>query len=304
VTTAYLAAEDLGRQLDDELARAGVQLTRRHGRLLVSDDEPITAAWAINTWFDVEEIPVSSIGEAAKALKARQRNWAVYAPLHRGRAELIADKLPHVSAKPLEFGALAPTAPLGSWTLVQPDLVLAAPHCTSPFPNGEVPLVEDREGPPSRAYLKLWEAFVHLGRWPQAGEHCLDLGASPGGWTWVLARCGANVIAVDKAPLEPSIAAMRGVSWREESAFGLEPKDFERVDWLCCDIIGYPNRLLAMVNRWRASGRVRNIVLTVKFQGHTDHEATQAFAEIPGAQLFHLHQNKHELTFALLDIEA
>jgi 23S rRNA (cytidine2498-2'-O)-methyltransferase len=303
VTTAYLGAEDLGRQRDDVLARAGVRLSGRHGRLLLSEDEPVVAFWAINTWYDVERLTVTSIGDAAKLLRARQRSWALYAPLHRGRAELIAEKLPHVSSKPLEFGALAPTTPLGSWTLLQPDVLLAAARCSSPFPNGEVPLVEDREGPPSRAYLKLWEAFVHLGRWPAAGDKCLDLGASPGGWTWVLARCGCEVVAVDKAPLDPSVAKLSGVSWREESAFGLEPTSFERVDWLCSDIIGYPKRLLAMVERWRTSGRVRNIVLTVKFQGDTDYEAINVFAAIPGAQLFHLHHNKHELTFALLDIE-
>lgn len=302
MTTAYLAAEDLGRQLDDELAMAGVRVVGRHGRLLITEDPPVHAAWAINTWYDAERLAITSIGDAARALRSRQRNWAPYAPVHRGRTELVQAKLPHVSAKPLEFGALAPAAPLGSWTLLQPDLLLAAAHCASPFPNGEVSLVEDREGPPSRAYLKLWEAFVHLGRWPQAGDRCLDLGASPGGWTWVLARCGAEVVAVDKAPLDPSVAAMPGVSWREESAFGLDPRDFEPVDWLCSDIIGYPRRLLALVERWRGSGRVRNIVLTVKFQGETDHEAARAFAAVPGGVLFHLHHNKHELTFALLDI--
>ena len=41
------------------------------------------------------------------------------------------------------------------------------------------------------------------------------------------------------------------------------------------------------------------MIVTVKFQGDTDHEIAQAFASIEGARLFHLHHNKHELTFAL-----
>ena len=94
------------------------------------------------------------------------------------------NQLPSVSAKPVPIGGVVPDAPLGSWTLLEPDLMLAAGDCSSPFPNGEARLVEDREGPPSRAYLKLYEAFVRLRRWPRAGETCLDLGASPGGWTW------------------------------------------------------------------------------------------------------------------------
>ena len=153
---------------------------------------------------------------AAKALRDRQRNWALYAPDHRGRAALIAERLPHVSAKPLLFGARAPTAPLGSWTLLAPDLLLASTRCSSPFPNGEPRFVEDRDGPPSRAYLKLWEALVRLDRWPTAGDVCLDLGASPGGWTWLLAQSGARVIAVDKAPLDPRVSGLANVEWRSD----------------------------------------------------------------------------------------
>jgi hypothetical protein len=34
----------------------------------------------------------------------------------------------------------------------------------------------------------------------------------------VLAKLGAEVIAIDKAPLDPRVSAMAGVSWRGESA--------------------------------------------------------------------------------------
>ena len=177
--------------------------------------------------------------------------------------------------------------------------MLAAARCSSPFANGEVAFVEDKTGPPNRAYLKLWEALVRLRRWPQPGERCLDLGASPGGWTWVLAKLGADAIAIDKAPLDPKVAAMKGVSWRGESAFALEPESVGPVDWLFSDIVCYPERLLRLVERWRASGLVKNFVCTIKFQGATDHAAAAAFAAIPGAQVLHLHHNKHELTFFL-----
>jgi len=300
VITAYLAADGFEQQLDDELRLAGVEVTHHHGRLFVADQQ-VHAAWAINTWFDAEHIPISSIGHAAKALRERQRNWALYAPDHRGRAELIAARLPHVSAKPLVLGARPPTAPLGSWTLLAPDVMLAAQRCASPFPNGEPRFVEDRDGPPSRAYLKLWEALVRLDRWPNAGDLCLDLGASPGGWTWLLAQSGARVIAVDKAPLDPRVSKLRNVEWRNDSAFALEPASFDHIDWLCSDVIGYPSRLLALAERWQRSGRVRNMVVTVKFQGETDHEVARAFAALPGAHLFHLYNNRHELTFAVLD---
>jgi 23S rRNA (cytidine2498-2'-O)-methyltransferase len=209
-----------------------------------------------------------------------------------------------VSAKPLVLGAPAPTAPLGSWTLLRDDLVLAAAHCSSPFPNGEAHFEEDRTGPPSRAYLKLAEALTRLGRHPAAGDRCLDLGASPGGWTWYLAGLGARVEAVDKAPLADTVMAQRGVHWRAESAFAIDPERHEPVDWVCSDVIAYPERLLGLVERWIASGRTKNIVCTVKFQGPTDHAVAARFAALPDGRLQHLHHNRHELTFTWPDRPA
>jgi 23S rRNA (cytidine2498-2'-O)-methyltransferase len=296
---AYLAAGGFADQLQEELQRAGVAVVQRHERLFVCDGPAIAAAWAANIWHDCVELPVASIGSAARALRDIQRNWAMYAPLHRRRAALIEERLPHVSAKPIVFPAAAPVAPLGSWTLLAPDRLLAAGRCSSPFANGEVAFVEDKTGPPNRAYLKLWEALVRLRRWPNAGERCLDLGASPGGWTYVLARLGAHVVAVDKAPLDPGMAAMAGVEWRGESAFALKPASVGPVDWLFSDIACYPARLLRLVETWRASGLVKNFVCTIKFQGATDHDSAAAFVAIPEARVLHLHHNKHELTLLL-----
>jgi 23S rRNA (cytidine2498-2'-O)-methyltransferase len=301
VTTAYLATEGFEQQLDDELARAGVAVGLHHGRLRVSEGRPVHAAWAANTWWEVERIAVTSIGHAAKELRRRQRNWALYAPDHRGRAQLIADKLPRVAARPLELGEVAPDAPLGSWTLLERDLLLAAPDCSNPFPNGVPRFVEDRDGPPSRAYLKLWEAFARLRRQPGPGDRCLDLGAAPGGWTWLLARTGAQVTAVDRAPLAAEVDRLPNVTWQQGSAFALDPANVGPIDWWCSDIIAYPDRLLDLVTRWLDSGRVGNLVCTVKFQGPTDHDAAARFAALPGAQLLHLSQNKHELTCVVLD---
>ena len=147
MTTAYLAADGFDAQLREELVRAGVVVLAEHDRLLICEGPAIASAWAANIWHDCIEWPVESIGSAAKALRALQRNWAMYAPLHHRRAALIQDKLPHVSAKPVVFPAAAPTAPLGSWTLLAPDRMLAAAYCSAPYPNGEIVFIEDKEGP-------------------------------------------------------------------------------------------------------------------------------------------------------------
>lgn len=294
VAAAYLAPEGLETVLAEELALAGVAVAGWHGRLALSPDPPHPAAWALDIWTAPRAIPVVSVKAAADALRAMQRNWQAYGVLHHRRMALIADRLPPVKAAPLVFPSLPPASHLGAWTLLEPDRLLASPPKSSPFVNGACAFVEDRAGPPSRAYLKLWEACTRMGMWPQPGERCLDLGASPGGWTWAIARLGAHVVAVDKAPLDPAVAAMPGVEMRLDSAFALAP---EPVDWLFSDVIAYPDRMLALVRRWIEAGAAKRVVCTLKFQGATDHDAAEAFAAIPGGRVMHLFHNKHELTF-------
>jgi 23S rRNA (cytidine2498-2'-O)-methyltransferase len=294
--TAYLAADGFTDDLVEELG----DVEAVHGRLVIAAGPPRPAAWAANIWFDPLLIDAPSIGEGAHALRDLQRNWALYSFVHHRRAALIEAKLPPVRFKPLPYPSEPPKAPLGSWTLLEPNRILAAAHCSSPFRHGEVEFVEDKETPPNRAYLKLWEVFTRLGTRPQPGQTCLDLGASPGGWTWVLHETGARVIAVDKAPLDPRVAALPRVITRKESAFGLEPGAIGAIDWLFSDVICYPSRLFRLVERWIAAGTCRHMVCTIKFQGKTDHETARAFAAIPGSHLMHLHHNKHELTWVKL----
>jgi 23S rRNA (cytidine2498-2'-O)-methyltransferase len=291
--TAYLAPQGFERELAHELGADG----RTFGRLFLVPGPPRPAAWVANVWYDPRRLVIASIADAAKQLRAIQRNWALYsARLHR-RSGLIQARLPHVSAKPLRFPSPVPSAPLGSWTLLGADEILAAPRCSSPFPNGEVRFVEDKEGPPNRAYLKLWEALTLMGRRPRPGDLCLDLGASPGGWTWALAELGTRVVAVDKAPLAPRVAKRPNVEVRCESAFGLRPADVGPVEWLFSDVVCYPDRLYRLVAAWLESGLARNMVCTLKFQGPTDFAASARFAALLGGRLAHLHHNKHELTW-------
>lgn len=298
--TGYLAARGFEAQLETEIG----PVVERHGRLFLAEGPAKPSIWAQNIWYEPQLIAVDSIKSGATALKALQRNWALYdheglfeKKLH-GRAKLIAENLPHVSAKPIVFPSAMPSAPMGSWTMLDERQILASPRCSSPYKNGEVIFDEDKVEPPNRAYLKLWEFFTVSGAVMQPGALCLDLGACPGGWTWVLAKkLGARVISIDKAPLEPAIAALPGVEYRASSAFALEPKTHEPVDWLFSDIACYPERLLKLVQRWLAADKAKNYCCTIKLQGETDHAAVQAFAAIEGSHVRHLYNNKHELTW-------
>ena len=293
VGSAYLAAEGLEQPLLEELTCAAVTVSAWHGRLALSPDPPYPSAWALDIWTAPREHASTSVKAAADVLRGPQRNWSAYAALHHRRMALIEGYLPPVRARALRFPEPAPTSHLGAWTLLDRDRLLASPTKSSPFPLGECRFEEDHIGPPSRAYLKLWEALTRLGAYPGPGDRCLDLGAAPGGWTWVLASLGASVRAVDKAPLDPRIAAMAGVEQVIDSAFAMPP---EPVDWLVCDVIAYPARLLTLIERWIAAEAARRIVCTIKFQGDSDHSAADGFAALPNGRLMHLFHNKHELT--------
>jgi Predicted SAM-dependent methyltransferase len=191
---------------------------------------------------------------------------------------------------------------MGAFTLLDENTMIASPDCSSPFPNGEFEFDEDKEGPPSRAYRKLWEALVLAGEMPKPGDKCVDAGASPGGWTWALAGLGAEVVAIDRAELEPRIAAMHNVKTLRHDAFTLKPADLGPQDWLCSDVICYPPALLDWVESWLDAGLARNFVCTIKMQGSGfDKTTTDRFAAIPGSRVLHLWHNRHELCWINLE---
>ena len=287
---AYLAADGF---VDELVAELG-NVTAVHDRLVLAVGPRRPAVWAADVWLDPVILPITSIATAVKALRAIHRYWAPYSfHLHR-RIQLISEQLSGATPIPGAFPATIPQVAVGGWTLLDEHTLVAAKHRSCPWPNGVVDFIEDHTTPPSRAYLKLWEIFSRLKAWPHAGERCIDLGACPGGWTWVLQGLGARVLAVDKAPLAARVARLSGVECRQESAFGLKP---EPTDWLFSDVICEPARLLKLVERWIAAGAARNIVCTLKFKGITDHATARAFAAIPGSRLVHLHHNRHELTW-------
>jgi 23S rRNA (cytidine2498-2'-O)-methyltransferase len=286
IRAAYLAAAGFEATLAEEAARAGVTIGAWHDRLALSPDLPAPLAWAQDIWLAPTELP-----PAEARIAMQHGRWAEFAS-PPGAAPLAVTVARDAR---LHFPAPLPPAS-GAFTRLAADRVLFSARRQSPFIEGRARFHEILE-PPSRAYLKLFEALTLLGAHPGPGDLCYDLGAAPGGWTFVCASLSARVVAFDRAPLAPGVAAMLGVRHRPESAFGVDPRREPRVDWLVCDVIAYPPRSLALVRRWLDAGRAARIVATVKFQGATDHDTAEAFQKIPGGRLVHLSHNRHELTF-------
>jgi 23S rRNA (cytidine2498-2'-O)-methyltransferase len=290
--TGYLSPPDSQDLLRKELKN----IIREYDRLILAEGPPQTVYWAQNVWLDPQIIQFTSISDAAKKLKDLQKLWSFYPYKNIRRGALISEKLPYFSPKPLNFPCSLPSTPLGSWTLIDPNTLIASPHCSSMFAQGEVHFHESKI-PPSRAYLKLWEALTRIGVFPKPGEVCLEVGASPGSWTWVLQQFGSTVIAVDRAPLDPSISSLPNVNFMKKDAFSLKPTDFSRLDWIFSDVICYPEKLLSWIKQWLDINAKINFVCTLKFQGEINDQVIRDFAAIEGSQIVHLFHNKHELTW-------
>ncbi|MBC7712783.1 MAG: hypothetical protein H7177_05565 [Rhizobacter sp.] len=295
--TGYLSPVDFEQDLKTELEMMKIEIISQHGRLFICLGGFQDVTFAQDTWKNVEILAYATISQAAELLKSRARRWSHYSLSHHRRAELILDKVPKVKIKRYDFLEEIPKTPIGVFSLLSETEIIVSPETTCPLPFGEIEFNEDKINPPSRAYLKLWELFTLYGFKPDAGMKTIDVGSCPGGWTWVLQTVGTNVVSVDKAPLDPKIAALPNIEFKQESAFGLRPQHVGHLDWFFSDIICYPDKLLELVTRWMESGLVDNFACTIKFQKPTDFETLFKFKAIPHSRVVHLSCNKHEVTW-------
>jgi 23S rRNA (cytidine2498-2'-O)-methyltransferase len=298
--TGYLAIHKFEAELERELEIKGLKIAFKKDRLYLVEGKHPEAIWAQMSAYDLQIMPITSINDGVKKLKALGRNWGLFTVGNHRRAQLIQDELPKITTKPIPFRNPLPEKPMGFWTLWEVDQILYSTQTSSPFALGEMDFKEDKEMPPSRAYLKLWEFFTVYAPEAIQGGTSIDVGSCPGGWTWVLRTLDFDkIISVDKAPIEKRIMDLGRIDFKQESAFGLDPKDFGEIDWFCSDIICYPERLLNLIKRFLDSGKVKNFVCTIKYQAETDWENTLKFLEIPNSRIVHLHHNKHEVTWFL-----
>lgn len=317
--------DELNSFVKNELEWEAEHSIKTYGKFLSVENIPTTKLQTNIFWKQLEIIDpfiaeFSSIKDAVKLLKNVQRNW-VHSPYkHIRRGELIQNELPYINRKPKQFPLNIPTSPLGVFTLLDEHHLFASNTTSSPFPLGEAHFIEDKINPPSRAYLKLYEALTlmdyykrkqdgddaglfnqkngHLGiEKPFLHLHCIDAGASPGGWTWVLDLLGANITAIDRSSLVPSLMIKKNINFIPHDAFTLPLQSFNKVDWVFSDVICYPPRLLEWVNKWLKAELCNNFICTIKMQGTPDISTINEFAQIPHSRIVHLFHNKHELTW-------
>ena len=302
---AFEKAQDLLRSECTERLSLPLDFAKEYGNVLyvpsVAQGAPVPY-WSKTALLNPFLLKFDSIGDAAHFLKGIQRSWAPYQFTCFRRATLLQEKLPHVQLKSQNFPYHIPHTPIGIYTFLDEHTILASAKTSSALPCGNITWNEDHENPPSRAYLKLWEALSLAEHFfgislPNKDTRCFEAGASPGGWTWVLTTLGAHVFAVDRSSLAPKLMENPLVDFVSHDAFTLQPEDIGACDWVLSDVICYPERLLSWVKKWLSSGLTQNMICTIKMQGAIDWNIVASFAQIPNSKVVHLNYNKHELTF-------
>ncbi len=303
-TCIYVSHPNFQKELISELSQYRHDLVVR-GQLIftefINEEKHVagTACFAQDIWHDVQFEKITSISEAVKFLKSKHKYWFGYPLNNIRRTKLIEAQLLNPFPKKIDFSPNKQFPKTGVFALLDANTLLYSLDRSTNIPFYLLPFNEDKINPPNRAYLKLWEALTLIDHYPKPEETVIDLGASPGGWTYVLATLGSKVLAVDKAPLAANLAKFSNIKFLKQSAFSLDPKDFPQVDWLFSDIACYPERLYDLITNWIELGQVKNFVCTIKLQGKTDFALIRKFQAIVGTKIIHLFQNKHELTFIL-----
>ena len=138
---------------------------------------------------------------------------------------------------------------------------------SSKWPMGIARLRMPRAAP-SRSALKLAEAideFIDEGdraRRFAPGMTAVDLGASPGGWTWQLVQRGLMVTAVDNGPMDEALMESGQVKHRRDDGFHFRPA--EPVDWMVCDMVESPSRIARLASSWIAQGWSQQAIFNLK----------------------------------------
>lgn len=305
--TACFAHEDFVEDLKIELLRKNIKIINQKNNFFIFEGLAVPLVWAQQVWNNCKVETISSIKDGANKLKERSKIWMPTSMDHHRRTMLIAENFKNYKSEATTYNSKLQNNSVSSYLLLDPNTMVSS---TEVFPAFEMGRIHFHETPaaPSRAYLKLWEAFTLHTEAPAKGQSCVDLGSCPGGWTWVLANLGCRVWSIDKAPLDPKVEKMNGVTSVKKDAFSLKPEQALKLfgvktplDWLFSDIICDPKRLLELVQAWIAAGATKNFLCTIKFKGHTDFETLDKFLQIPNSRAFHLNHNKHEVTWLLLE---
>jgi 23S rRNA (cytidine2498-2'-O)-methyltransferase len=183
----------------------------------------------------------------------------------------------------------------------------ADPKDASPWPLG-VPRLRAHADAPSRSALKLEEALMCLltpkerEEFLQPGMNAADLGAAPGGWSWVLARRHIRVAAIDNGPLAQSALDTGVIEHIRADGFRWQPP--KPLDWMVCDMVESPAKVADRMATWFREGwckrAIFNLKLPMKKRWDETRDCLQHFVDHAGRPLTlrakQLYHDREEIT--------
>ncbi len=258
-------------------------------------DKPI---WAQDWWPDSKPYLLENKSAALKLLKANPNYGHYYTSEDSKLAKSLLKDLKNLDKKRIDLNSKFKFNYF-SWTIKENNLLI----CEKPFsryPSGWHEFAEDKSFPPNRAYLKLWELFTVHQLPTNKNDTAIDLGSSPGGWSWVLSQYFKTVYSVDKAELDSKINKISNIKYHQGDAFKVSADDFKDCSWLFSDIICTPIKTYDLIRHWMENSNVKNYVCTIKFKGDCDFDIIKKLLSIPDSKIIHLYQNKNEVTWIRL----
>ncbi|MFA5170139.1 MAG: 23S rRNA (cytidine(2498)-2'-O)-methyltransferase RlmM [Sulfuriferula sp.] len=188
---------------------------------------------------------------------------------------------------------------------------------SSPWFMG-IPRVRVGKDAPSRSAGKLVEALMVMipedrAHELKAGMRAVDLGAAPGGWSWVLALRGIRVTAVDNGPMSAVAMATEMIEHVRGDGFSYRPH--RPVNWLVCDMVESPSRIAQLVAEWIARGHARHAIFNLKLPMKKRLEEVRRCADIIEQRLARedinysieikqLYHDREEVTVCLMQDKA
>lgn len=192
---------------------------------------------------------------------------------------------------------------------------ISHPGNSSNWPMGIPRLRMPREAP-SRSTLKLAEAMLELlndqdRAQLRPGRRAVDLGASPGGWTWQLANRGMKVVAVDNGPMDSKLLEGGLVEHLRADGFTFRPR--HPLDLLVCDMVEKPARVVDLIARWFERGDCRAAIFNLKLPMKRRFEEVQLSRNVLKERLTRLggswrvtarqlYHDREEITFAIFPL--
>lgn len=286
------------KELEKELLLSHKDVIYSNEKIFITTGLTEKPTWAQDWWPQSQTFQFNSKNEATRLLKS-QEHLGVYLDVYpHPQASSIRKDLRELKLKRIEFSVPSSfNFKFFSWCFLDENTAVICRAPYSQFPLGWNEFNEDKETPPNRAYLKLWELLTLNHIQIKKEDIAIDLGSSPGGWSWVLGQQMKKVYSVDKAPLDPKIAKNKNIIFTEGDAFKIKPDLMADSDWLFSDIICTPEKLLELVQFWLKNSNVKNYVCTIKFKGDCHFEILEQYKKIENSKIIHLYQNKNEVTW-------